>query len=143
MTKQEELAWAAGFFDGEGCVGCYAAGSQFYKNKEKKYVKVAVANTDKSLLDRFQRIVGFGKVDGPYIRKNSKWLPRYTYRANGINEGTKLFEMLKPYLGDAKRKDFEEAIASTTAKISASVAELVDAAGSNPVAERHGGSNPP
>ena len=54
---REELAWAAGFFDGEGCF-CFSEAGQ--------YVCVSITQTEREPLDRFERAVGLGKVNGPY-----------------------------------------------------------------------------
>src|SRR5690349_14037251 len=61
QVKREELAWAAGLFDGEGNT------SYSEKNKSRGYrtpsVHIHVGNTFKPLLERFQVSVGgLGKI---------------------------------------------------------------------------------
>ena len=70
-----ELAWAAGFFDGEGCL-CVdsSSGSQ---------LAFKVYQADIRPLERFQTALGFGKIMGPYKHSNplSK-KPGYSYVIN-------------------------------------------------------------
>ena len=51
----EEIAWAAGFFEGEGSVTLHG-----------KRLAVSIKNNDLDPLVRFRRIVQSGKVYGPY-----------------------------------------------------------------------------
>jgi hypothetical protein len=53
-----EAAWLAGFFDGEGCFGQYAAG------REKRYLAwiLKIDNTDLQALRYCQQITGCGTV---------------------------------------------------------------------------------
>lgn len=106
-----ELAWAAGFFDGEGSVGLYASGRGFYGENPPRYPKVTIANTEVILLERFRLAVGVGKVYGPKVCKNPKWKDRYDYRLDGVEKVGYLFMILKPYLGPTKFSKFEEALA--------------------------------
>lgn len=55
--NREELAWAAGFFDGEGC---------FSYSKSGQYVCVSIGQTVREPLERFKLAVGLGVIYGPY-----------------------------------------------------------------------------
>src|SRR6266480_2649824 len=94
----EELAWAAGFFDGEGST------SLLKNNKGNLWVCLAIRNTDKELLERFLKAVGCGKVYGPY-KPSSKISrkPHYDYRAGGIGPTKIVVSRLWEYIGQAKR----------------------------------------
>lgn len=53
-VNREDLAWAAGFFEGEGSI---------HRNGNGGSYKISVTQCDKDLLERFQQIVGgFGKL---------------------------------------------------------------------------------
>ena len=56
-TRREEIAWAAGLFDGEGSITL--SGDDLH---------VRLRNTDLELVERFHRIIGVGVVYGPYSR---------------------------------------------------------------------------
>lgn len=100
MSVETELAWAAGFFDGEGtaclCVNNY---------RGSKYMRPACAifQNDRDLLDRFQSAVGVGSV---YATSNGhyQW---YTSKKSNIRV---VYNLLKPYLGPFKTRDFEKTL---------------------------------
>jgi hypothetical protein len=57
-TRGEEIAWAAGLFDGEGTITL---------SDDALYVRMR--NTDPELVERFHDIIGVGAVYGPYTRR--------------------------------------------------------------------------
>lgn len=86
----EDLAWAAGFFDGEGHTRMYSAG-----------IRMEIAQAyDCTVLERFQKAVGAGKVYGPYT--NAAGNPKWQYVASG-RESRRIVLKLWPWLGVIKR----------------------------------------
>ena len=68
--NREELAWAAGLFDGEGHVGCHVRRDKRSPNETKRIV-LQIAQNDPQVLERFQRAVfGLGQIGGPYQQKS-------------------------------------------------------------------------
>jgi len=61
VTRAEGIAWAAGVFEGEGCV-C-SDGSR---------VILRVQMTDFDVMARFASIMGFGRLYGPYEQRNAR-----------------------------------------------------------------------
>ena len=65
-ANREDIAWAAGLFEGEGHVRLM-----------KGYPVAAITSIHIDLLERFRDIIGFGKVYGPYgpyrARQNVFW----------------------------------------------------------------------
>lgn len=55
--RKTDLAWAAGFFDGEGCVSASVRGSKQYMN-----LCTHVSNTNKPAILHFHTIAGCGTV---------------------------------------------------------------------------------
>jgi hypothetical protein len=53
VTRNVEIAWAAGLFEGEGCV-----------TEINRRFALAVKNTDEEVI-RFDEIVGLGRMYGP------------------------------------------------------------------------------
>ncbi len=51
----QEIAWAAGLFEGEGCI-----------TKNGNSPALRLNSTDEETVIRFQRIIGAGAVYGPY-----------------------------------------------------------------------------
>ena len=96
--NREELAWAAGFFDGEGCT--YSTISE-----NRVVVGVMVSQASRDLLDRFREAVGFGKVYGPYKNNGSfSKGPKYSWSAPGLERVQALVAMLWFKLGAVKKQ---------------------------------------
>ncbi len=102
----EEVAWAAGFFDGDGC---------FSYTKAGKYVAVTIGQVGRERLDRFRSAVGVGRVLGPYdVRHPSRpsKLPQFVFRANGCERVRAIASGLWPHLGPVKRAQAQSALSS-------------------------------
>ena len=100
---KEDLAWAAGLFDGEGSVGFYKypghGGSQFKLNITQYHPEVLI---------RFHRAVGgIGKVVGPRIGHNGK--DRWDFRATSFQNVQAVIAMIWPWLSSPKRNQYTKA----------------------------------
>lgn len=103
-----ELAWAGGFFDGEG--------STFIRRRDQ-YVAVGISQSDDegppAVLARFQRAVGgIGILSGPIRvktpageRGETKWI----YNAFGHEMAQAVIAQIWPWLGSAKREQASRA----------------------------------
>ena len=100
-----EHAWAAGFWDGEGCVSVSHKG----KHSSPRIV-VQIAQVDRRVLDRFQAAVGYGNVLGPYTHKNKNAQPYYIWRVEGVPHLNKIRDILSPYLGEVKLAQIDKAL---------------------------------
>jgi hypothetical protein len=92
MNKEREiLAWAAGFFDGEGC-------TTLQKTKAGgKYPVIAVVQKDPQLLEKFNQAIGdIGKI---YVRKNGV----HTLRIFSYTKVKIAIDLLWPWLGEVKK----------------------------------------
>jgi hypothetical protein len=101
-VRREELAWAAGLFEGEGC---FSAGSPYGQ-------KAQLAMTDEDVVRRFHRVVGFGNVH-EYTQKVPDRKPMFWWRAHSFENFQALVAMLWPWLGERRR---ERAIVILTRK---------------------------
>lgn len=99
--KSIELAWAAGFFCGEG-----STVSGWSQEDEIWRVLISVGQTSTNgtpqVLTRFQRAVGLGTLYGPYGSE-------YYVRTNDANKVLRIIALLWPWLSRVKR---EQAIAA-------------------------------
>lgn len=68
VWPREELAWAAGFFDGEGSISAYTD-----RRDGLPYIALNVAQRDRRALLRLQRLFGFGGVGKPNAKGVSYW----------------------------------------------------------------------
>ena len=99
MTTQEEYAWAAGLFEGEGYFTVH------HPHHEYRYPRAGLNLTDRDVIYRFADIAG-GKVYGPYDRKPGKWKPLFEWRlTRGVDE---FFEKVRPFLGERRLAQYEE-----------------------------------
>jgi len=98
---RHELAWAAGFFDGEG----WAA-------KRKRGVQSRINQSDDDgvpdVLLRFQRIVGRGRIHGPVREEGRRDL--YYWDVSSRADVEAVANAIWPWLGDVKRAEFAVAL---------------------------------
>ena len=103
-----ELAWAAGFFDGEGTISFKPNGKG---NKGRPDIQIA--QSEVYPLERFKLAVGVGKVYGPYGPYTTQSKPYWLYDA-GLPANVQLvIERMWKYLSPTKRGQIERALILT------------------------------
>lgn len=91
MMKETELAWAAGFFDGEGTTCCVF-------NNEYRSIRLSVPQNEVEPLERFQRAIGgLGVIYPPYTGST------YSLQITGWPGVKRVIDLLFPYWCDPKR----------------------------------------
>lgn len=98
MSKLD-LAWAAGFFDGEGHSRYIIANKKLGRNDT--YFVMSVKQVELSPLKRFCEAVKGGKIYGPYTRNKGNGRPIHQWNANG-KMALDIFNRLRPYLSKPK-----------------------------------------
>lgn len=96
-----ELAWAAGFFDGEGHTGYLHSPSGGGRS-----VQMTVPQTETTTLERFHAAVGgLGRVSTRphHHAKHPNWSSRWDWRCWRKDDVRAVFEMLRPYLSWPKQ----------------------------------------
>jgi hypothetical protein len=107
-VSETELAWAAGFYDGEGCTFAKRTGRHWYLN-------MMVAQNDRRPLDRFVAAIGVGRVRGP-IQHTSPRSHEF-YRVDlGSVASWKAINLLWPYLSEPKREQILEKVGTVEAR---------------------------
>lgn len=102
VLNREELAWAAGFFDGEGCIIKTTTKSL---NHSRMHVYITIAQTDTYVLERFKRAVGgMGRICKRRRMKSIKHSQRWDYIVSTFESGQAVIAMLWPWLSPIKRK---------------------------------------
>ena len=104
-----ELIWAAGFFDGEGCIMVRTdTGSHKERIKQTTYTSVSpalsVAQVDPRPLYRFARAVNGREPGGPYKHKNVTHSEYYRWDSSGGREVHRILMLLWPYLSEPKKE---------------------------------------
>ncbi|MDA8333321.1 MAG: hypothetical protein M0027_19325 [Candidatus Dormibacteraeota bacterium] len=98
MSKQTEIAWAAGFWDGEGC-------TSLERNSRGAYPRMTVAQVDFRSIWRFQAAVGnVGHVRNKKSQLPGKWSPQIVWSCSKEADVLQVCSLLWPYLGDVKRE---------------------------------------
>ena len=88
-----EIAWAAGLFEGEGCISTFRQ-----KHHVMTHVRLYVQMTDRDVLEKFCRIVECGKV-GPerrYGRPHHK--PSYVWQISNRADCERILLAFRPWL---------------------------------------------
>ena len=103
-----DLAWAAGFFDGEGNIrfNRYSNGNARKHQRAYGTLVIQLAQIDRRVLDRFQFAVGVGKVYGPYAPRQGNRRPVFIYSAAG-HKAKLVYDLIAPYLSPVKIKQGE------------------------------------
>jgi hypothetical protein len=105
VATEAEIAWAAGFFEGEGYI---TYSRHALKGGERRYPSLGLNNTDREALDRFHRIVGVGSIADRYSAGYPKaaahhkdaWIWRTTTRA----DAERVYRLLEPWLSSRRHE---------------------------------------
>jgi hypothetical protein len=96
--ESHDLAWAAGFFDGEG-----------WANRAGRGVRARInqAGPDgvPEVLTKFRRIVGVGRIKGPVTLEGRQ--PLYYWEATSRPDLVRVVDRIGPWLCPVKRAEFE------------------------------------
>jgi hypothetical protein len=105
--REEDLAWLAGFWDGEGCVRVAKTNTTAHY----PVFTMSQAGTEgRQLCERVDRITGLGgKVDGPFGRRPPN-TDVYMFRANGYPRVAAMTIMCWPWLSQTKRDQATRAL---------------------------------
>ncbi len=93
-TFDPEVAWAAGFFEGEGTI-----------TMSRRRLVVRLNNTDSEPVYQFAKIIGFGEVYGPYHYGSPggpKRKPFWVWLAEEY-QALEVLELLWPWLSHRRR----------------------------------------
>jgi hypothetical protein len=106
MSEREEIAWAAGLFEGEGCIDCTRR-----KYRDKVYVtpRLQLSMTDEEVVRKFHETLGCGRVNGPY-RSRLSTRPYWRWAAHG-KETRVVLDVFLPFLSGRRRAKAEEVLA--------------------------------
>ena len=112
--KREDVAWAAGLFEGEGTCGAYY-GTFLTKAGERRprktaQAQLAIGMTDLEPLEKFKETFGFGSIHGPYeVSGGTK--PAYKYYVNKREHVQAILAAIYPWLSPRRREQVAQALA--------------------------------
>lgn len=111
-----ELAWAAGFFDGEGTTCVLRGHPDLSRRKRRSYcqLNLTVGQKERTTLDRFRSAVGgLGKVRGPYQHDPRRPTSlRFTYQVQRWTTVQQVVALLWSYLSEPKRQQIRKAFST-------------------------------
>jgi hypothetical protein len=103
-----ELAWAAGFFDGEGWTNAVGQSGRRTRQPMAR-INQADANDVPQVLTRFQRALGgLGRIGGPDVKNGRQDLYRWEVSSRGDVEV--LQHLLLPWLSQVKLLEFAQSL---------------------------------
>lgn len=102
--KDIDIAWAAGLFEGEGCISRSAARTVRFQLK--------MQSCDHDVIERFHQIVGLGQVYGP-LRRSLAYKPFWIWTTGRAGSVACVLEAFLPYLGKRRSEKAVEAIAAS------------------------------
>lgn len=105
-----DIAWAAGLFEGEGCVTLHKSSRIGKHGQEYFYPWLAMKMTDEDVIRRFAAVLG-GSVTGPCKQKNPNHKPYWNWKLTKIEEVQATLRSLWPYLGGRRRAKAAEVLA--------------------------------
>jgi len=109
LSRSTELAWIAGFFDGEGYIG--AGGAPGKRTIEMSIAQATTGCEVPATLSRVALALGVGSLRGPRMLPNS-WskLPQYVWCARAYEDVQFATAVLWRWLGPVKRAQAREAL---------------------------------
>jgi hypothetical protein len=104
MPTESEIAWAAGFFEGEG----YFSGiTRSLKDGPRLYPTVGINNCDLDMLLRFQAIVGVGTTK-PRTKSKTGVKPQFRWIVTARADVEHVRDLLWPWLSERRRARADE-----------------------------------
>lgn len=110
MRLLDEWSWAVGFFEGEGTI---TASKNRGWNKDRYYITVGVHQNQIEPLERFQKVVGIGRLYGPYAARGISTNPYYRWTAQVESEVIALLQEMYEHLSVRRREQIDRALALT------------------------------
>lgn len=109
MTRAQEIAWAAGLFEGEGTWIVRPR-----RGNGNPTVVITLQMCDRDVVERFAAIMGCGKVGQADRRheQNPKHRPIYRWTTAKRQDVLRIARMLQPYLGERRGAKALEVIAA-------------------------------
>jgi hypothetical protein len=97
QLNREEVAWAAGLFEGEGCIT-----GRIQKGGKTPDMFLQVVSTDEDVVRHFHNVVRLGSVRGPIIKKVG-YKPCWEWRARGFQPSQAILAWFWPFLHARRR----------------------------------------
>jgi hypothetical protein len=104
-ATSEEIAWAAGLFEGEGHIG-----NRPYSDRLGTQRVLRLRMTDHDVVERFAVIVGGGTIYGPFVR--GRWKPIWDWQCTRWEDIERILTAFRPLLGVRRGVAADELLAN-------------------------------
>jgi hypothetical protein len=101
VLDREQLAWAAGFYDGEGSLSCIwqlNANGKYYR-----YLRMQLDQIEPTTLQRFQKALGGGVIYGPYAPRIAHHSPHWHWSLTSFEQVQHATCLLWSWLSEPKK----------------------------------------
>jgi hypothetical protein len=104
LPSHEEIAWAAGLFEGEGCIS-YTT----HPRRKNNGVYLQLTMVDEDVVRHFGYIVQLGRVDGPHyskqkLKNGGDKKPYWYWKVHGLEKVQAIVAWFWPWLGDRRKQ---------------------------------------
>lgn len=110
LSKEQELAWAAGFFDGEGCFSARTGSHRDNRDgvtRTGRQIVASVSQKEPYAVLRFKRVLGFGKI---YVGKSPTGKKQTYWCVWTQEEVKKTYLLLNRWLVPASKAKYKRAV---------------------------------
>jgi hypothetical protein len=99
------LAWISGLIEGEGTF-------TIRKSNNKKYITIKVVSTDFDVIHKLHKLVGYGKINGPYDRSTAgkKRKPFLVWCLHDMYPQVELMNAILPYMCQRRSNRIKECL---------------------------------
>lgn len=107
----EDIAWAAGLFEGEGCVGLNKGHTRALPTARHIYARITM--TDEDVVRKFAKIMNW-RVYGPYNHGKAHHKSQWATMASNFEQVQAMVAMFWPWLGSRRREQARGALRNQT-----------------------------
>jgi len=97
MATDIEIGWLAGIIDGEGSVS-------MDPRNGSRYPRISVPSTDIAILEKCQKITGYGSITPRHSRRSIKHSPTWQWRISGSRQVLDVLCLLHEHLTCPRKK---------------------------------------
>ena len=115
MTDKTALAWAAGFFEGEGCISWYS---------KVPNLQLCIVNTDLECLEKFRSIVGGGNIRERTHAVREGYKAQYQLVIAG-DDAHVIYRRLRPWLSSRRQARYADYLRARADYEAAATAERI------------------
>jgi hypothetical protein len=108
MASSDDIAWAAGLFEGEGSIGVYPVPRRVNSIR----TTLSMCMVDYDVLERFHSIVGAGSLLGPYEGQREGYQIKWIWQTMNARDCLFVLGQLYPYLCSRRKEKADDFFAN-------------------------------